>query len=340
MESSAPHDGVGTRVPIRSRHTTTCKGRASVTNPKTQLARILISVALCSSLLACADEVVSNDEDDAGDSSSAVSCPSDPIEAGDTTFMVESGGMQRSYRLHVPEGLDREMPAPLVLNYHGLTSNAAQQIAFSGLDAVADREGFIVAYPEGISRSFNAGACCSQLASPPHEENDAQFARDLVADVSQKLCVDARRVYSTGMSNGGYMSEYNACLNADLFAAVAPVSALAFKQSTCEPSRPIPMIAFNGTEDALVNYGNASSTIQDWLGRNGCEGEPERMAYGDSYCDHWSECDGGVEMTHCTLTGMGHCWPGTTFCPFGATNTEVNANEELWRFMSRFTLPR
>jgi len=279
-------------------------------------------------------------EEDKPADDGAIMCPENPLAAGDMTITLQSNGMDRTYVLHIPSTLDLSKPAPLVLNYHGLTSNTGQQIAFSGLNATADTEGFIVAYPEGIANSFNAGSCCSALASPPHMEDDVAFTRAIVADISSKVCVDDRRVYSTGMSNGGYMSEYNACMNADIFAAVAPVSAMGFAQPVCEPSRPVPMIAFNGTADTLVNYAGAATSVESWLGRDGCTGEPTRTAYGDSFCDTWTQCSDGVELTHCTLTGMGHCWPGMAFCPFGDANIEIDANTTMWAFLSRFTLPR
>lgn len=280
------------------------------------------------------------DTKDEGGNGPSIMCPENPVAAGDMTVMLTSNGMERSYILHVPASLDLTQPAPLVLNYHGLTSNAAQQVAFSNLNALADTEGFIVAYPEGLSNSFNAGSCCSALASPPHMEDDGAFTREIIADISTKLCVDDRRIYSTGMSNGGYMSEYNACVNADVFAAVAPVSAMGFQQADCNPSRPIPMIAFNGTADGLVAYDGSNTSVDSWLTRDGCGGDPVRTDYGASFCETWTDCDGGAEITHCTLTGMGHCWPGASFCPFGDINTEIDANSEMWAFMSRFTLPQ
>jgi len=304
-----------------------------VTHKTTLRLQPILSLA-CLLAAAC-----SEDAKDEGNNEPAIMCSENPIAAGDMTVMLQSNGMERSYVLHVPASLDLTQPAPLVLNYHGLTSNAAQQVAFSNLNALADTEGFIVAYPEGINNSFNAGSCCSAFASPPHMEDDGAFTREIIADISTKLCVDDRRIYSTGMSNGGYMSEYNACVNADVFAAVAPVSAMGFQQPDCNPSRPIPMIAFNGTADTLVTYDGSNTSVDAWLTRNGCNGDPVRTDYGTSFCDTWTDCDADAEITHCTLTGMGHCWPGAAFCPFGDTNVEIDANAEMWAFMSRFTLP-
>lgn len=266
-------------------------------------------------------------------------CKNGALASGMQTVTLAHDGVERSYLVYVPASYDPKKPAPLVLNYHGLTSNATQQLAFSGANGSADEHGFVVAYPEGLGMSFNAGVCCSALGNPPHTADDAGFTRAIIDDLAADGCIDLRRVYSTGMSNGGYMSEYNACVNAGVFAAVAPVSAVGMTQPTCEPSRPIAMIAFNGTADNLVNYDRAVETLDAWVERNGCKGKPAREDFGESYCERWTDCEDGVETVRCTATGMGHCWPGMDFCPFGDTNLELDANALSWEFLSRFVLP-
>ncbi|MBE0609582.1 MAG: hypothetical protein IH609_09390, partial [Dehalococcoidia bacterium] len=119
------------------------------------------------------------------------------IAPGKTSSLsVVSSGMGRTYVLYVPPGYDGTAPLPLVLNFHGLGSNGAEQQFYSGLVPVAEREGFLVASPDGINRAWlwNPGV------------NDIAFAKDLVAEISRLVCVDADRVYATGMSNGGFMS--------------------------------------------------------------------------------------------------------------------------------------
>jgi polyhydroxybutyrate depolymerase len=156
--------------------------------------------------------------------------------------------------------------------------------------------------------------------------------------------VDRRRIYSTGMSNGGYMSEHNACNAADVYAAVAPVSGMGSPRTDCTPSRPIPMIAFNGTADGLVSYETVSTSVWPaWVGREGCQGEPRRVAYGESHCDVYERCDGGIELTLCTVQGMEHCWPGNplsipSFCP-GGGGMDIVANTMMYDFFERFALP-
>lgn len=301
----------------------------------------------------------SHEQDAALEEDAAVAAPVEPepfdedgCSASDvtpgmaTTVELEHEGMTRKYILYVPEQVELAAPTPLVLNFHGLGSNAQQEQGYAGT-AISDERGWIVAFPDGLGdpggQSFNAGVCCSALGSPTHMADDAGFARAIVEDVAARLCVDKHRVYSTGMSNGGYMSEWNACKNADLFAAVAPVSAIGFMQTGCEPSRPIPMIAFNGTTDPLVSYAGSNVSIEQWRERNGCSEDVAREDFGDSYCETWTSCDDGVQVTHCTITGMEHCWPGNPlvipgFCATGGLE-DIDANEMMYDFFERYALP-
>jgi polyhydroxybutyrate depolymerase len=274
-------------------------------------------------------------------------CSSPTASPGDNpTVQMQHDGLTRNYILYVPPGIDPKKPTPLVVNWHGLTSNAVQQQAYAG-NAIADQRKTIVAYPDGLGnpggQSFNAGACCGALGNPPHMADDVGFGRAIVADVASKLCVDKRRVYTTGMSNGGYMSEHNACRAADLYAAAAPVSAVAFPLTDCPASRPITILSFNGTEDPLVSYAASQQNMEAWATRNGCTGAPERTAYGNSYCETWSKCSAGVIVKRCTITGMNHCWPGSPlvlpgFCESGGL-TDIDANQVMYDVFQSTTLP-
>ena len=92
----------------------------------------------------------------------------------------------------------------LVVNYHGFSSNAAEQVALTGMNPVADANNFIVAYPDGLGSGWNAGDCCTEL-QPPNVD-DVQFTKDLLSLIESEYCIDPARIYATGMSNGGFMS--------------------------------------------------------------------------------------------------------------------------------------
>lgn len=270
-------------------------------------------------------------------------CPDDGLEPGDHEFSLEHDGARYEYLVHVPPGYDPTVRTPLVLNWHGLTSNARRQRDFSAMNPVADARNFIVVYPNSPDTSWNAGTCCRIFV---RDRDDVGFAVALVDEMQTRACIDARRVYSTGFSNGGYMSHRLACERADVFAAVAPVSGT-LSPSTCNPSRPIPVIHFHGTADRNVRYEGGGltravsvpDTLQGWADRNGCAPEPAvTFAEDDATCETWTDCDDDVEVTLCSFEGVAHCWPGQANCPYGATTTTLDASEEAARFFERFHL--
>jgi polyhydroxybutyrate depolymerase len=255
-----------------------------------------------------------------------------------TGITVDVDGVTRSYDLFVPDGYDPAVDAPLVLNFHGLFGSPSGQAEFSQFDPVAQAHGMLVAYPEGIGASFNAGVCCGQASS--EGVDDVGFARALVADVASKMCVDPRRVYATGMSNGGHMAHRLACEAADVFAAAASVAGVLSLAGPCTPARPISMSQFHGTSDLIVGYGGVPEMMEAWAARNGCDAAAETtFEQGDMLCQTWPGCDAGVEVSLCTIDGGGHCWPGNSPCIFGHSSTELHASEVIATMFDAQALP-
>lgn len=278
----------------------------------------------------------------------AAACRDDaePPVSGRRTVTVN--GLEREFLLHVPGGYARA-PTAVVFNFHGWNSNAALQQARSKMDATADREGFAVIYPQGVGDSFNAGgSCCGDARAQDLDE--AAFVRAMLDDVERVLCVDRRRVYSTGMSNGGFLSYRFACERADVFAAVAPVAAIV-SVPACAPGRPISVLHFHGSADLLVPIDGRPSwtppvpsleqTIDGWVRHNGCTGSPVvTFQNGDVTCEAWKTCDGDAEVERCVVDGGGHTWPGGEPAPLlGATTDDVSASDRAWEFFSRHALP-
>ena len=246
----------------------------------------------------------------------------------DQTLTLDQGGQARTYLIHVGTSVATESAAPLVVNVHGLNNSPAIQVAFSGMNPVADAKGFVVVYPQGLNASFNAGGCCG--ASQSANVDDVGFIRAIVADVQSKLCIDPRRIYATGFSNGGYMAHRLGCEASDLFAAIAPVEG-ANASPTCSPPRPVPVVAFHGNADPVVTYASASASVDDWVARDTCSGAPVRTAFGTSYCDEWSSCAGGVKVKFCTIAGGTHLWPGA--------GAPIEATPVIWDFFTEFAMP-
>jgi polyhydroxybutyrate depolymerase len=261
-------------------------------------------------------------------------CNGAALAAGDETRSVSVGGTMRSYIVHIPAGYDASRPVALVLNFHGLTSNNGRQLEYTNMNAKADEKGFIVAYPSGIDASFNAGNCCSDNA-----QDDVGFARSIIDEVGSTACLDLRRVYSTGLSNGGMMSFRLGCEASDVFAAIAPVVAFVAVDE-CTPPRGVPMLSFIGDADSVVTYDRAYPTNIDWAMINECQGDAVIEEHDASHCEVWSNCKDGVEVKVCVLAGMGHCWPGAPMmCRFGTANDDISANDAMWEFFERYRLP-
>ncbi len=284
---------------------------------------------------------------DEGSTGSGAACPPGGLPPGRYDGVtLEVGGRTRSYDLFIPETVDVTTPTPLVLNLHGLLGSPAQQASFSEYDAAAVSAGVVVAYPAGVASSWNGGACCGEAQS--QGVDDVEFARTLVANISLTNCIDDRRVYAIGMSNGGHMAHRLACEAADVFAATASITGvLTLPPESCAPSRSISVLQFHGTDDNIVPYGgagpgypNVRTMMQGWRDRNGCAPVPDVFVdEGDALCERWPACEGGVDVSLCTIDGGGHCWPGNPDCIFGDSTTAVSANAVIQTMMARQVLP-
>ena len=300
-----------------------------------------VLIAVASVLASCGDS--GSGEGDASEPVLSAGCDSGSVDQSVEHVDLQFGGEARSYELHVPPSYDGGDPVPLLLNFHGFTSNGPQQAAFSDMNATADERGAIVAYPNGLNSSWNAGACCG--ISLDEDVDDVGFARAVVEDLADSACIDLSRVYATGMSNGGFMSHRLACEASDIIAAIAPVAGvLGLDPAECNPGRAVPIIHLHGTADPLVGYDGgglapfigAPDSHSGWVARNGCTGASSvTFQNGVATCETVDECDGGASVTLCTLDGIGHCWPGQEFCPdigvdLGDSTTDISANEVMW----------
>lgn len=265
------------------------------------------------------------------------------LAPGDYTRTLSVDGHEREFLLHVPPGYDGTTRVPLVLDFHGWSSAAIQQRALSGMVTVSDEEGFILAHPQGLDASWNAGICCS----PNRDLDDVGFIRAVVEAIAAETEVDRRRIYATGLSNGGAISQRLACEAADLFAATAP---MAFPiplrpLPRCHPSRPIPVLTFMGLTDILVRYedgafGSAPETFAYWHDIDGCVGSAPDIIEptGASRCEYFTHCRNGVEAGLCSITAQD--FPGAFFSGHILyLNEDLDLARVAWDFLKRFRLP-
>jgi len=277
------------------------------------------------------------------DGAVALGCGESDAVPGDRDFTFEVGGKSRTYRLHLPTGYDSQQPTALVLNFHGYSSYATQQATFSEMSDTADREGFAVAYPDGTGapRGWNAGACCGAAAE--QDVDDVAFVAAILDHAATSMCLDPKRVFATGFSNGGFLSHRLACEMSDRIAAIGSVAGV-MGIGECQPSRPVSVLQLHGTSDTVVpfegsdNYGfpSAPDTVEGWRVRSGCgETSAPSFAEGDTACQAWSGCDGGASVELCVIEDGGHTWPGGQVPSFlGKTTQALEGSDYLWQFFS------
>jgi polyhydroxybutyrate depolymerase len=263
------------------------------------------------------------------------SCTGKTGAPGREIRQITSGGIARTFRLAVPDSYDASRATPLVLDFHGVLSNAAEQDSRSRLADEGTAAGYIVVTPDGYESSWNAEVCCSGAMQDGID--DVQFVRDVVADVEADYCVDPQRVFAAGYSNGGIFSFFLACRASDLIAAIASVDAASLLGERCQPERPVPILMFNGTMDPVVPYSVAAPAVAHWRDINSCSDLSETVyANGDSSCESWSECTDDAAVELCTVEGGGHTWPGGgDFPPFlGHKTTDLSATATLLDFFA------
>lgn len=267
----------------------------------------------------------------------------------------------RKVLIHVPPGYDPGHPAPLVLAFHGGGGSAAFMADDSryGLQREADRDGFIVAFPNGASRlpggrfaTWNAGGCCGYARD--RGSDDVGFARAVVGAIEARYAVDARRVFATGMSNGGMMAHRLACDAADVFRAVASVAGTD-ATTQCSPSRPVSVLHIHARDDdhvqfdggagpgafrdrqSVMDFISVPETIARWVRRDQCSGSPQRvLQVPGAYCDAYKDCAGGAQVQLCVTDTGGHSWPGADRVRRGkeAASTALDASAAIWKFFA------
>jgi polyhydroxybutyrate depolymerase len=199
----------------------------------------------------------------------------------------------------------------------------------TGMSALADQEGFIVAAPAGVGASWNAGACCGQA----HEQgvDDVGFTRAILDELASELNIDPKRVFATGMSNGARFTHRLGCELSDRIAAIAPVAGVLTNRNLssgevafqCQPSRPVPVFEIHGLADGCSPYNGGAGvggpfvnpsvpdTIQTWVTIDGCSNQTAASAPSASTgCVTHSSCAPGASVTLCSVSQGGHVWPG------------------------------
>lgn len=297
-------------------------------------------------------------------------CQTRRLDSGTSVFTLEVDGLEREYRLYVPESYTGTELTPLLLSLHGFAGNAGQQQRETGWDEIADREGFIVAYPQGTGSPARWNAGQTEIAGLEREPrsligmllgdyfetvrvDDVAFIRSLIGELQAMNCIDPARVYVNGMSNGGGMTNRLACQLSDVIAAAGMVAgAYTDFPGGCHPSRPMPIIAFHGVVDPIVPYEGdvrvhfpaVEDWVADWAARNHCDPTPETVEGTVGAVTGWRyvNCTDDAEVVFYSIADGGHTWPGGSMGAaflIGKTSHDIDASETMWAFYEAHSLP-
>lgn len=270
-----------------------------------------------------------------------------PASEVPSMLVVASGGLEREVLLHLPNGVPPVDPAPLILAFHGYSSGPYDQEYLSELSTLADAAGFVVAYPSGTGdpRRWDLSG-----------DQDTTFVSDLLEVLGTTVCLDERRISATGFSMGGGLATVLGCRLPDRISAVAPVAGVHGPAigGACDPTRPVPVMAFHGVLDAAVPYaggilpddvweGKEASGVEawadEWAARNGCVTEPEISPVSDEVDQlTWTGCEAPVVVYR--VTAGEHAWPGGVNDPnIGQSTDDISASELMWAFFQANPLP-
>jgi polyhydroxybutyrate depolymerase len=272
---------------------------------------------------------------------------------------IQVDNLTRTYLLHVPSSIKKGTAVPLVFVFHGGGGQAPSAERLYGWDKVADREGFIVVYPNGLERQWRDGRDDAVRRRDKVKVDDIKCVRSLLDEVSRTYTIDPKRVYATGMSNGAMFSNFVGANISDKFAAIAPVAGSLAKEFAprFKPTNPISVFLIHGIDDPIVPYEGgainigqqgtvlgAPKTAALWVKANGCTVQPTtgRLPDKDSNdgCQvswsRWSNGKEGTEVLLYSIKGGGHSWP-TEAPPIrlrtnGKVCHDFDATTSIWEY--------
>ena len=175
-----------------------------------------------------------------------------------TVYKMNFGGYERTYYVHFPPSEKMKSKVPILFNLHGGggTAKGSVRITFGRFNELADKDGFIMVYPEAVQKSWNNGRKLDETKAWREDIDDVGFIVKIVETLEAKYKVDRKRIYTTGMSNGGFMSSRLLCERADLFRGGAILTASISTDffPNCKPSQPIAVLLMNSTKDPIIPY--------------------------------------------------------------------------------------
>jgi polyhydroxybutyrate depolymerase len=269
------------------------------------------------------------------------------------TDSIFTGGEYRIYRVYIPNIYSSSNAAPLVFNFHGYGSNNVQQEYYGDFRPISDTANFILVHPQGTIVNGNTG--WNNFGPVSQASDDINFISDLIDSLSAQYNIDQNKVYSTGMSNGGFMSYDLACFLSHRITAVASVtgSMITLHKNACSPVHPTPVMQIHGTADQVVSYNGSGgivasmhidSLVKHWVQFNNCNPAPSitqvpdiNTADGCTAERHvYAGGSSGTKVELYKIINGGHTWPGSFPSFNGNTNQDFKASSEIWRFFRQY----
>jgi polyhydroxybutyrate depolymerase len=283
---------------------------------------------------------------------------------------INAGRLKRTFLVHIPQSFDISKPRPLLIALHGGGGKGKNMVKLTcgGFDKLSDEEGFVVVYPDGIDKHWNDGRGEEETGYRVHKDNidDTGFISTLIDHLINKMNIDPKRVYVTGMSNGAIMSYRLACQLSEKIAAIAPVAGNIPENilHSCSPSSPVSVLAINNTDDPLVPFNggyitgpfgkkklgkvlSAYNSVKFWANYDNCSKSPLITYEPDRDPDDGmrirTEVFGNgkneTEVILYAIEGGGHTWPGGYQYLgkriIGNTSRDINACEVIWDFFKK-----
>ena len=278
---------------------------------------------------ACSTQTSSTEGDSASTNASDTSLSdSTDLILGDSEKCLTNGGLERCWDIYVPQGINSSDQVPLLIDLHGFNNDPSKQRQTSKFDSLADKENFIVVWPEGIDKSWNAGeACCGEAVK--QEVNDVEFLQKVIETTTLEYPVDQNRVYVSGLSNGCAMTQRLAMEASLQVSAVACMAHFLISPESSSYS-PTPIMQLHGSADNVVAYTKAPENFRKWKEFNNCKGEPEETwRDGESFTQTYTDCDDSSQVAFTSIDGGGHGL-------YKDVNTEVDTTAIAWEFLSQF----
>ncbi|MBT6808814.1 MAG: hypothetical protein HOA52_04940 [Flavobacteriales bacterium] len=278
--------------------------------------------------------------------------------------------LERKFIIHLPKKFDKSKSLPLVLCFHGYTSSAEIIMSYSDFNKTSDEFNFIVVYPQGLKEK-NTGKTHWNVGgwTKDSKVDDVGFVENLIDYLIVNYNINEKQIYSTGFSNGGYMSFLLACELSNRITAIASISGSMTPETLkqCAPERHVPILQVHGEDDNVVPYKGSkkwtlsiNNVMNYWIKFNKCNEEsiikkyPDRVKSDSSFCILYKYINSdGIETNHIKVINGDHDWPGinnefninqnsetkTFFTKYDIRgNLDIKMSYEIWNFLNKYSL--